>query len=345
MPVKGIVELAASTVRFGEGAVRDVGMDAAARGLRRVLIFADPNLTERYPVQAVRESLEREGVAYDVFDRIVCEPTDASFQEAIAAARARPYDGFVAAGGGSTIDTAKAANLYAIHPAEFRRYVAQPHGEGAPPPGPLRPLIAIPTTTGTGSETTSVAVFDFSELGTKAVIGHRYLKPVLALLDPLVTGSLPEPVIASTGLDVVSHAIESLTAVPFPERELPDRPEDRPAYQGSNPVADVWALEALRLCRKYLLRAAADAEDLEARGKMLLAASFAGLGFGSAPAPCHVLPGFQPRQELARAGLPGGPPSTTARLLRRLEHARRGAVPVARMSPEAAGRRRSAGHR
>ncbi len=282
MPVKGIVELAAATVRFGEGAVRDVGMDAAAWGLRRVLVFADPNLVDRYPVQAVRESLKREGIAHDVFDQIVCEPTDASFQEAIAAAQTQPYDGFIAVGGGSTIDTAKAANLYATHPAEFPRYVARPHGDGEPPPGPLRPLIAIPTTTGTGSETTTVAVFDFTELGTKAVIGHRHLKPVLALLDPLVTKSLPEAVVASTGLDVVSHAIESLTAAPYTERELPDRPADRPAYQGSNPVADVWALEALRLARKYLRRAAGDPEDLEARGRMLLAASFAGLGFGSA---------------------------------------------------------------
>jgi len=282
MPVKGIVELAAATVRFGHGVLRDTGADLAGRGLQRVLVFADPNLVTRYSVQAVRESLEREGIGYTVFDRIVCEPTDASFREAIAAAQAEPYDGFVAVGGGSTIDTAKAANLYATWPADFRRYVSRPHGEGAPPPGPLRPLIAIPTTTGTGSETTTVAVFDFTELGTKAVIGHRYLKPALALLDPLVTGSLPEAVVASTGLDVVSHAIESLTAIPYTEREQPDRPQDRPAYQGSNPVADVWALESLRLARKYLLRAAADPEDLEARGRMLLAASFAGLGFGSA---------------------------------------------------------------
>jgi len=146
----------------------------------------------------------------------------------------------------------------------------------------LKPLVAIPTTTGTGSETTSVSVFDLVTAQTKCVISHRFLKPALALLDPLVTPSLPAAVVASTGLDLFSHAIESLTAVPYTQREQPDRPKDRPAYQGSNPIADIWALEALRLARRYLLRAAADAGDLEARGQMLLAASLAGMGFGSA---------------------------------------------------------------
>jgi hydroxyacid-oxoacid transhydrogenase len=221
-------------------------------------------------------------VEYTLFDRIAVEPTDVSFKDAIATASAEPFDAFVAVGGGSTIDTAKAANLYSTHPADFDEYVTKPIGRATPPPGPLKPLIAIPTTTGTGSETTSVSVFDYVEKKTKCVIGHRYLKPTLALLDPLVTTSLPGAVVASTGLDVFSHAIESLTAVSFQDREQPDMPSARPAYQGSNPIADVWALESLRLARQFLRRAAAEPEDIEARGRMLLAASFAGMGFGSA---------------------------------------------------------------
>ena len=282
MAIKGVVELGASSVRYGAGVAGEVGMDLADRGARRVLVLADPNLTGLYPVQAVRDSLERERISYRLFDRIAIEPTDASFEEAIAAASSEPFDAFVAVGGGSTMDTAKAANLYSTHPAEFLEYVVKPHGRASAPPGPLKPLVAIPTTTGTGSETTSVAVFDLVRARTKCVIGHRYLKPALALLDPLVTRTLPPTVVASTGLDVFSHAIESLTAVPYTEREQPDRPRDRPAYQGSNPVADIWALESLRLARKYLLRAFADPGDIEARGSMLLASSFAGMGFGSA---------------------------------------------------------------
>jgi hydroxyacid-oxoacid transhydrogenase len=269
-------------VRFGNGVTREVGLDLAERGARKVMVLADPNLLDLYPVLAVRSSLEAARIPYTLFDRIVVEPTDASFKDAIQVAQSEPFDAFVAVGGGSTIDTAKAANLYSTHPADFLEYAVRPQGRATPPPGPLKPLIAIPTTTGTGSETTSVAVFDLVEAQTKCVIGHRYLKPVLALLDPLNTGSLPSAVVASTGFDVFSHAIESLTAVSFMDREQPDLPSLRPAYQGSNPIADVWALESLRLARRYFARAVENPDDTEARGNMLLAAAFAGMGFGSA---------------------------------------------------------------
>ena len=282
MPVTGVVELAASNVRYGRGVAREVGLDLKHLGAGRVMVLGDPNLVDEYPVQAVRESLEAAGIAYTLYDRISIEPTDASFKDAIAVAQSGDFDAFVAVGGGSTIDTAKAANLYSTHPADFLEYVVRPEGRATPPPGPLKPLIAIPTTTGTGSETTSVCVFDLVEAETKTVIGHRFLKPRLALLDPLVTRTLPSAVVASTGLDVFSHAIESLTAVSFMDRGQPELPHERPAYQGSNPIADVWALESLRLARRYFARAVADPEDIEARGHMLLAASFAGLGFGSA---------------------------------------------------------------
>ena len=282
MAVTGVVELAISNIRFGNGVTREVGLDLAERGARRVMVLADPNLIQLDPVQAVRESLESAGISYLLFDRIAIEPTDASFKDAIRTAQSETFDAFVAVGGGSTIDTAKAANLYSTHPADFLEYVSRPHGRAAPVPGPLKPLFAIPTTSGTGSETTSVAVFDLVAAENKCVIGHRHLKPTLALLDPLNCRTLPAAVVASTGFDVFSHAIESLTAVPYTEREQPEIPSQRPAYQGSNPISDVWALESLRLARQYLARAVADADDLEARGRMLLAATFAGMGFGNA---------------------------------------------------------------
>jgi hydroxyacid-oxoacid transhydrogenase len=282
MPVTGIVDLSTSHIRYGTGVIREVGLDLSDRRARRVMLFADPNLVGRYPVNAVRESLEELRISYLLYDRISIEPTDASFQAAIAAAQSEPFDAFVAVGGGSTLDTAKAANLYSTYPADFLTYVSKPQGHAQPCPGPVKPLIAIPTTTGTGSETTGVAVFDLVSAGTKSVIGHRYLKPSLALLDPLVTETLPTLVVASSGLDVFSHAIESITAVSFMDREQPERPADRPAYQGSNPISDVWALESLRIARQYFVRAVEDAGDLEARGNMLLAAAFAGLGFGNA---------------------------------------------------------------
>jgi len=271
-----------STVRFGAGATREVGADFVALGCRRVLAIVDPAVHHLYPGETALASLREAGVDFDVFTHVRCEPTDGSFREAIAAAATSAFDGFLAVGGGSTIDTAKAANLYATWPAEFSDYVNPTLGRGVTPPGPLKPLIAVPTTAGTGSETTAVAVFDFERERVKTGIANRYLRPTLGILDPENTRSCPKAVAASAGLDVLSHALESFTARPYLDRERPARPSLRSAYQGANPISDVWALEALRLVAEYLLRAYRDPHDDEARGGMLLAASYAGMGFGNA---------------------------------------------------------------
>jgi hydroxyacid-oxoacid transhydrogenase len=282
MQRESAIELATSSIRFGPGVTREIGMDLADQGIRHVLVVADPNLTAQTPVQTALESLDGQNISYRLFDRVRVEPTDESFQEAIRCASAEPFDGFVAIGGGSTIDTAKAANLYSTYPADFLDYVNPPVGKGSPVPGPLKPLYAIPTTAGTGSETTGVAIFDYLKMHAKTGIAHRRLKPTLGLLDPENTRTLPPQVAAATGLDVLSHAIESFTAIAYNERPRPERPILRPAYQGANPISDIWSLEALRMVRDYLPRAVEDPGDDEARGKMLLAASYAGIGFGNA---------------------------------------------------------------
>jgi hydroxyacid-oxoacid transhydrogenase len=277
------VELATSNLRYGSGATREIGMDLADRKIGSVLLLADPNLTELDPLLTVRESCEANGISYTLFDRVRVEPTDTSFRDAIEVASEKRFEAFVAVGGGSVMDTAKAANLYATHPpADFLDYVNPPIGKGLPVPGPLKPLFAVPTTAGTGSETTGVAIFDFEEMHAKTGIAHRMLKPTLGILDPENTRTLPVEVAASTGLDVLSHAIESYTAMPYTDRPRPDRPLVRPAYQGSNPISDVWSIEALRMVREYLPRAVEDTGDDKARGMMLLAAAYAGVGFGNA---------------------------------------------------------------
>jgi len=277
-----IFEMATSSVRFGAGSTREVGMELVDRGIGRVMVVTDPLLKDSAPVQTLLEALEDQKVEFELFDRARVEPTDGSFLEAIGFAQEGDFDGFVGIGGGSAMDTAKAANLYSTYPAELFAYVNAPIGEGKPVPGPLKPLIAIPTTAGTGSETTGVAIFDVVEMKAKTGIAHRYLTPTLGVIDPDNTRSLPPAVAASTGLDVLSHAVESYTALPFDQRPRPERPLLRPAYQGSNPVSDLWALQALRMVAEYLPRAEADTTDDEARGRMLLAASFAGIGFGNA---------------------------------------------------------------
>jgi len=245
-------------------------------------VLIDPGLRNLYPVITTLQSLEDNKVPYKVFDRVHVEPTDASMQDAIQFCTEGGFDAYVAVGGGSTIDTAKAANLYATYPADFLDYVNAPVGKGKPVPGPVKPLFAIPTTAGTGSETTGVSIFDYKPLGAKTGIAHRRLKPTLGIVDPENTRSMPGAVAASSGLDVLCHAIESFTAIPFGERARPDRPVMRPAYQGSNPISDIWSMEALRLTAKYIRRAFKDPSDDEARASMLLASSYAGVGFGNA---------------------------------------------------------------
>jgi hydroxyacid-oxoacid transhydrogenase len=275
-------EMATSRIRFGPGVTAEVGMDLKDLGVRRALVVTDPHLAGLEPVAILRQSLETEGVDYDVYDRVRVEPTDSSIQDAIDHARDGNFDGFVAIGGGSSIDTAKAANLYSTWPADLLDYVNAPVGQGKPIPGPLKPLIAIPTTAGTGSETTGVAIFDLESMHAKTGIAHWRLKPTLGIVDPDNTRTLPHTALVSAGLDVLSHAIESYTALDYRDRLRPERPALRPAYQGSNPISDIWALQSLRMVNRYLIRAAENPEDVEARGQMLLAAAYAGIGFGNA---------------------------------------------------------------
>ena len=275
-------QISASNIRFGPGTTAEVGMDLADMSISKAVVVIDPALVELPTGRTVISSLEDAGVGYEVFERVSVEPTDRSFQAASDFVTRGDFDAIVAVGGGSAIDTAKAANLYATYPADFLEYVNAPIGRGRPVPGPLMPLIAIPTTAGTGSETTGVAIFDFVEMRAKTGIAHRFLKPTLGIIDPVNTRTMPSAVAAATGLDVLSHALESYTAIPFNPRPRPARPIERPAYQGTNPISDIWAIRALELMAEFLPRAVADTSDEDARGQMMLAAAIAGIGFGNA---------------------------------------------------------------
>ena len=275
-----------SSIKYGPGITSEVGYEMARLGCKKVLIVTDPNLVELPVVKISLDSLQSEGLEVSIFDQVKVEPTDKSFKEAILFASDGDYDGYVAIGGGSTIDTAKAANLYATYPAKFLDYVNAPIGKGTPVPGPLKPLVAIPTTGGTGSETTGVAIFDFLEMKAKTGIAHRYLRPVVGLVDPDNVWSMPKMVQACSGLDLLCHGLEAYTAIPFHNREAPYTPGDRPAYQGSNPISDIWATKAIEICSQNIISAVHNADDYESRSQMILAATFAGVGFGNAG--CHL---------------------------------------------------------
>jgi hydroxyacid-oxoacid transhydrogenase len=186
-------------------------------------------------------------------------------------------------------------------------YVNPPVGKGEPVPGPLKPLVAVPTTAGTGSETTGVAIFDFLEMNAKTGIAHRALRPIKGIVDPDNTRTLPRMIAACTGLDQLTHALESMTALPYNQRPAPDHPRMRPAYQGSNPISNIWASRAIEMISRYLIRVIEDPSDDEARGEVLLAATYAGIGFGNGGV--HLAHGMSyPVSGMVRDYMPEGYP-------------------------------------
>jgi hydroxyacid-oxoacid transhydrogenase len=283
MTAETIFTYGAPDLKFGPGAADEIGFDLSGRyGARRVLVVTDPGVAATGAPQRVAESLETYGIEARVFADSHVEPTDASLGYAVDSARADgPWDAFVAVGGGSSIDTAKAVNLLTTNPGDLMDYVNAPVGGGRAPELPLKPLVAVPTTTGTGSESTTICVLDVLDQKVKTGISHARLRPVLAVVDPLLTLTQPAGVTAACGMDILCHALESYTAKPYTAFER-RRPEQRVPYCGANPVADMWSEQALRLLARSFRAAVADGDDLAARTDMALAATFAGMGFGNA---------------------------------------------------------------
>ena len=276
----------ASTLTFGAGCLKEAGDQARALGLRRVGIYTDAAVKQLPPLVTVTASLKAAGLDYAIYDEVRVEPTDESFKAAASFAIDGRFDGFLSIGGGSVIDTCKAANLYSTYPADFLTYVNAPIGGGQPVPGPLKPHIACPTTSGTGSEATGIAIFDLLAMKAKTGIQSRLLKPTTGLIDPDVTRTLPSTIVAATGFDAMSHALETLTDISYARRTRPAKPGARPLSQGANPFSDMVAFEALGLIGKYLVRAVNDSADIEARAEMMYAATLAGIAFGNAG--CHL---------------------------------------------------------
>ena len=271
-----------SAIKFGVGALRELGADAQALGMKRVGLYIDEHVRTSEPGEIAVTALRAAGLDVAVFDHARYEPNSDSFEEAARFARDGAFDGFVSLGGGSVMDTAKAANLLSTYPDELIAYVNAPIGKAKPVPGPLKPHIACPTTCGTGSETTGIAILDLKSAGLKTGIASPRLKPSLAIVDPTTTESLPGGVVAACGFDVLTHAVESYTARPFTSRPRPAHPSQRPPYQGSTPYNDIGAIAAIRLGGRYLVRAVRDSSDIEARHQLMFASTLAGLAFGSA---------------------------------------------------------------
>jgi hydroxyacid-oxoacid transhydrogenase len=281
-PSETVFTWGAPPLVFGRGAFDEIGHHAAALGLRRVAIVTDPSLAALGVLDRASQLLAGAGVTSSAYSEVHIEPTDESLAEAGTWARATRPDGFVAVGGGSVIDTAKAMNLMATNDGDLHDYVNPPIGAGRVPTRPLDPLIAVPTTAGTGAESTPVCIVGIHALRVKTGISHPLLRPRLAIVDPLLTATMPRGVTVASGMDVLCHALESYTARPYDGRPAVDGPASRPAYNGANPVSDIWAAEALRLLGRWFRLVVDRPDDLDAREGMMLAATFAGIGFGNA---------------------------------------------------------------
>jgi hydroxyacid-oxoacid transhydrogenase len=272
----------APALKFGSGASAEIGHDLATYGVQRVLLITDPGVAATGHPDRIAEQIRATGIDVRVFARAHVEPTDASIEDAVGFARdTGPWGGFVAVGGGSAIDTAKAVNLLTTNPGELMDYVNVPVGQGRAPALPLAPLVAVPTTTGTGSESTTVCVLDVLAQQVKTGISHPRLRPTLAVVDPALTVTQPPGVTASCGMDILCHAVESWTARPYTSYSR-KRPDQRVPYCGANPVADMWSERAMALLASSFRTAVRHGDDEQAREQMALAATFAGLGFGNA---------------------------------------------------------------
>lgn len=278
---ESIFSVDTTAISCGHGVLKELGHEIKRLNLSRVAIFTDAEVSKLWFFEEAINSCKREGINITVFDESRVEPSDRSLMNAIEFAQEGRFDGFVSIGGGSVIDTCKVANLYSSYPADFEDYVNAPLGKGIPVPGQLKPHIACPTTAGTGSECTGIAVFDLVAQNVKTGIASKFLKPSRALIEPAVTQTLPATVVACSGFDVLSHALESYTASPFTHRSKPDNSSARPLSQGANPWSDIGCREALRLTGQYLVRAVNDANDQEARENMMFAATLAGIAFGN----------------------------------------------------------------
>lgn len=298
-------------VTFGRGALAEIGERTRARGATRVALFTDRTLAELEPVQRAKDSLKNAGVDVAVFEDCKVEPDEASVMTAAGFLSEGLFDGLVSVGGGSVMDTAKAASMYATYPAEGLDYVAAPFGGGRALPGPLVPHLACPTTAGTGSECTPLSVVYFPSLDTKVPLLSRHIMPVEAIIDPTCTYSLPRGVVAASAFDLLSHALEAFTARQYTRRPKPDDGSKRVPLQGANPWSDLFAREALQIAGQYLVRSVKDAADQEARDRMAFAASLAGIGFGNTGTHAPHAMGYPVsafNRDFAVDGYPGGGP-------------------------------------
>ncbi len=248
-----------AVIHFGSNSSSKAGSEAKRLNSHKALVVTDSALLQAGAVQPVLNSLLAADINVSVYDAVVTEPTLINVEEGLSLLRTEKCDVMVAVGGGSCIDTAKAISVMSTNPGGFGDYRGF---DKFPSPG--LPLIAVPTTAGTGSEATAFSVITDTDRNIKMSIGSPFLMPRIALVDPLLTMGMPKKLTAATGLDALTHAIEAYVSVK------------------AQPMTDLMAISAMELLAEFLPRAWSNPEDLEARTMALLGALQAGIAFSNA---------------------------------------------------------------
>jgi alcohol dehydrogenase class IV len=265
----------AGSLIFGSGSVTQLGEIALRFKAKRVLVVTDATLVKVGIAAQVLAPLAAAGCTIEVFEGVTPEPPLECIRAAATAAKAFAPDLLVGLGGGSNMDAAKLVAILLAHGGDPLDWIGD-----SKVPGPVFPLVCVPTTAGTGSEVSAAAVFTDTTRKIKVSTLSPYLRPAVALVDPLLTVGCPKQVTADSGIDALTHAIEAFTAVDHDE--FLNRPGGATVYQGKNSIADAMAVECIRLVDKYLKRAVINGHDLEAREGMALAATYGGLAFANA---------------------------------------------------------------
>jgi len=264
----------AQQLLFGRRAAGQLGEVARRLGATRVLVVTDPILLKAGLIDEVHAPLSEEGITVEIFSEGEPEPSLHAAERCIAFARSVRPDALLGLGGGSNMDLAKITATVLAHGGSPRDYVGDDKV-----PGPIFPLICVPTTAGTGSEVSAASVLTDSENHVKVGVLSNWMRPRVALVDPLLTVSCPPKVTADSGIDALTHAIEAFTAVDNETFPLPTG--ERTVYQGRHPMGDLLAEKAIALIGRFLRRAVANGNDLEAREGMALGATLAGMSFSN----------------------------------------------------------------
>jgi alcohol dehydrogenase class IV len=264
----------AGQIVFGRDAAQQLGQIASGMNARRVLVITDPVLVEAGVVERATAPLAEAGIEFELYTGGQPDPPIDAVNEAVELARDFKPDVLLGVGGGSNMDLTKAAATLLAHGGTCRDYAGD-----QVVPGPVHPMILVPTTAGTGSEVTAAAVLNDTAAGAKFAILSNHIRPSVALIDPLLMISCPPSVTADSGIDALTHAVESYTAVDNEDFPLPEG--EQTIYQGRHPLGDVLAEQAIGLVGKHLRRAVEDGSDLEAREGMALAAMTAGMAFSN----------------------------------------------------------------